>query len=177
MTTRIATRAAVLLAALASCSVPTACVAPARRVVRIVPADREPDLKVDPTLLIEQVVEAHNRTRVEEDLPPLRVSNRLREAAERHARDMAERGKMGHTGGDGTSPMDRIEQAGYRYRRAGENVAHGRFTTQELMQGWLDSPGHRKNILGGFSEIGVARAEGGDGTSYWCVTFGLPARR
>jgi uncharacterized protein YkwD len=45
------------------------------------------------------------------------------------------------------------------------------------MKGWMDSPPHKRNILGSFSQIGVACATAEDGKRYWCVTFGLPARR
>ena len=58
-------------------------------------------------------------------------------------------------GSDGSTP-DRSDQGqGYRYRRAGENVAAGRFSVERLMKGWMDSPPHKRNILGGFSQIGV----------------------
>ncbi len=46
-----------------------------------------------------------------------------------------------------------------------------------LMKGWMESPPHKRNILGSFSQIGVAYATAEDGKRYWCVTFGLPARR
>jgi uncharacterized protein YkwD len=45
------------------------------------------------------------------------------------------------------------------------------------MKAWMDSPGHKKNVLGEFSEIGAACAVGEDGATYWCVTFGLPKGR
>ncbi len=130
----------------------------------------------DETALCERVVVAHNRIRAEAKLPSLAVSPRLQAAAAAHARDMASRGKMTHKGKNGSSPFDRIAAQGYKYRRAGENVAVGYFTTERLMRGWMDSPHHKKNILGSFSQIGVACATASDGKRYWCVTFGLPAR-
>ncbi len=89
---------------------------------------------------------------------------------------MAKRKKMGHEGSDGSAPADRITDEGYRYRRVGENVAYGRWTPEGLMHGWLESPPHKKNILGSYSQIGAACAIAEDGTAYWCVTFGLPLR-
>jgi uncharacterized protein YkwD len=83
---------------------------------------------------------------------------------------------MSHTGSDDSKPVDRVKDAGYRYRRAGENIAFGRVTTSELMRGWMNSDVHKRNILGNFSQIGVAAAIAEDGTTYWCVTFGLPMR-
>jgi uncharacterized protein YkwD len=125
----------------------------------------------------EAVVQLHNQERSKRKLPSLEVSEPLREAAERQARDMARRGRMAHRGSDGTSPMDRIKQAGYDYQRAGENVAYGQSTPEEVTHGWMTSPPHRKNILGEFSQIGAACATAKDGTFYWCVTFGDPIRR
>jgi hypothetical protein len=131
----------------------------------------------DPEAACAEVIKAHNRLRAEAKLPPLEVSSKLRSAAEKHAKDMAEHGKMTHKGSNGSSSMKRILAAGYNYRRAGENVAAGYFTVEGLMKGWMDSPHHKRNILGSFSQIGVACATGENGKRYWCVTFGLPARR
>src|SRR5438105_5298071 len=133
----------------------------------------EPDL----ASLRAQVVEAHNRIRTQAKLPTLEVSERLQAAAEAHARDMAARRKMTHTGSRGSRPPDRIKAQGYPYRRAGENIAAGQYTVDRLMKGWMDSPPHKRNILGGFSQIGVGCAIAQDGKRYWCVTFGLPLRR
>ncbi len=124
-----------------------------------------------------EVIAAHNRIRAEAKLPSLTVSTKLQAAAERHARDMVAQGKMTHTGSDDSAPADRIKAAGYRYRRCGENVAAGRFSVERLMTGWMNSPTHKENILGSFSQIGAACATAEDGKRYWCVTFGLPARR
>ena len=123
------------------------------------------------------MIKAHNRLRAEAKLPPLEVSTKLQAAAEKHAKDMAAHGKMTHKGSDGSSAIKRIVAKGYNYRRAGENVAAGYFTVDGLMKGWMESPHHKRNILGSFSQIGVACATGENGKRYWCVTFGLPARR
>jgi uncharacterized protein YkwD len=122
-----------------------------------------------------QIVEAHNKFRSEAKLKKLTVNRKLMAAAQAHAEDMARRKKMSHTGGDGSSSSDRIKARGYKYFRTGENVAYGRFSVERVMKGWMDSPGHKRNILGGFSEIGVGCAVDEDGKRYWCVTFGLPS--
>lgn len=124
-----------------------------------------------------RIVDAHNRIRTEAKLKKLTVSRKLTAAAQAHAEDMASRRKMSHTGGDGSSSSERIKARGYRYFRTGENVAAGYFTVERLMKGWMDSPAHKRNILGGFSEIGVGCAVDEDGKRYWCVTFGLPSSR
>jgi uncharacterized protein YkwD len=143
-------------------------------VIAAQPAESEKG--VDSKELCQRVVMAHNRIRADAKLPALAVSPKLQAAAEKHARDMADRGKMTHKGSDGSDPIDRIVAEGYKYLRAGENVAVGYFTTEQLMKGWMDSPHHKKNILGSFSQIGVACATAADGKRYWCVTFGLPVR-
>jgi uncharacterized protein YkwD len=137
----------------------------------------EPKPGVDLAALRAQVLEAHNRIRAEAKLPPLSVSAKLQAAADAHARDMAARGKMSHTGSDGSTVVERTKARNYRCYRVGENIAHGRYNTDRLMKGWMDSPPHKRNILGSFSQIGVACAIAEDGKRYWCVTFGLPARR
>jgi uncharacterized protein YkwD len=143
------------------------------------PAD-SPSPKTTPedelAALRERVIAAHNRIRAEHKLPALETSERLQRAAELHARDMAARQKMTHEGRNHSRPIDRIKKQGYPYRRAGENVAAGYWSIDRLMKGWMDSPPHKKNILGGFSQIGVGCATGEDGKRYWCVTFGLPIR-
>jgi uncharacterized protein YkwD len=137
----------------------------------------QPAAEFDPEAACDEVVKAHNRLRAEAKLPRLAISTKLSAAAERHAKDMAAHEKMNHKGSDGSSPIDRIKAEGYPYRRAGENIAAGRFNTERLMKGWVDSPHHKKNILGSFSQIGVACATGESGKRYWCVTFGLPIRQ
>lgn len=124
-----------------------------------------------------QIVDDHNVFRAEARLKRLTVNRKLTAAAQAHAEDMASRRKMTHTGGDGSSSAERVKARGYRYFRAGENIAAGRFTVDRVMKGWMNSPAHKRNILGGYSEIGVGYAVDEAGTGYWCVTFGLPASR
>lgn len=166
-----------IVLALAATIGPLACSGPP---VRLRADDRPPGASAPSEEAIAErvarVVALHNAERVEEDLPKLVVSPRLEAAARRHAEDMARRRVMSHKGADGTSPMERIEQTGYAYRRAGENVAYGRHDPATLMKGWMDSPPHKKNVLGSFSQIGAACAIAEDGTAYWCVTFGRPNR-
>ncbi len=130
--------------------------------------------KPDPAETLEKLVEAHNKEREKEMLPPLEVSETLKKVAQSHADDMAKHGKIDHTGSDGSSPFQRMEKAGYQFRMAGENIAKGQRGLDELMNAWMTSEGHKKNILGKFKEIGAAYATDEDGTPYWCVTFGTP---
>lgn len=138
-------------------------------------ADRDELDGLDLESIRDRLLALHNEARVEKKLRTLQVSRKLQEAAQKHAEDMAERAKMTHKGKNGSTLADRIKAEGYRYRRVGENIAHGRFSSQGVVAGWLDSPPHKKNILGSFSQIGVGCAKSKDGALYWCVTFGLPA--
>jgi uncharacterized protein YkwD len=122
-----------------------------------------------------RILEAHNKLRTEAKLKKVTLSRKLTAAAQGHAEDMAAHRKMTHTGSDKSSSSDRVKAQGYRYFRTGENVAAGYFSVDRVMKGWMDSPPHKRNILGGFSEIGVGCAVGEDGKRYWCVTFGLPS--
>lgn len=124
-----------------------------------------------------RIIEAHNKIRTEARLKKLTASKKLTSAAQAHAEDMAARRKMTHTGADGSSSSERVKSQGYRYFRTGENVAFGHYPVDRLMKGWMDSPPHKRNILGGFSEIGVGCAVDEDGKRYWCVNFGLPSTR
>ncbi len=161
---------AALLLRLEGCAVP----APPHVARIVVPAPQAP--KFDPDEVVARLVEAHNRERAEAGLPVLTVDPRLQAAAETHARDMAEHGKMRHRGSDGSDPFRRIMSQGYRFRRAGENVAAGQSSPESVLRDWMHSSGHRRNILGGFSQIGAAYATGANGNPYWCVTFGDPMR-
>jgi uncharacterized protein YkwD len=127
---------------------------------------------VDPALA--DLLAAHNKVRAEEKRPPLKLNSRLTDAARSHARDMAEHEHLTHDGSDGSDPAKRVKRAGYVYRAIGENVAAGEDTVAEAMRSWIESPPHRENILGDFTEMGGAVAKGQDGRSYWCVDFGRP---
>jgi uncharacterized protein YkwD len=124
--------------------------------------------------VLEALVAAHNRERAAANLPPLAANPKLTAAAEAHARDMAEHDKMSHEGSDGSTPDQRIQRQGYHFKNSAENVAEGYETVDEVMKGWMNSPHHKANILGDFTEMGGARASSEDGKPYWCVTFGRP---
>jgi uncharacterized protein YkwD len=130
----------------------------------------------DPVALASELVPAYNPVRIRAGLGPLEVNEPLVAAARRHAGDMAARHRMAHRGSDGSSPLRRTARSGYRLTRAAENVAAGQVTTREVLSDWMASPGHRRNILGPYTEIGTGYATDASGTPYWCVTFGTPAR-
>ncbi|MGC2999485.1 CAP domain-containing protein [Streptomyces sp. G35A] len=98
------------------------------------------------------------------------VNATLTKAAQAHSADMAAHRNMSHTGSDGSSPGDRITRAGYSWSTFGENVAYGYTSPEQVMAGWMSSPGHKANILNcAFKEIGVGLAQPGN---YWTQDFG-----
>ena len=109
--------------------------------------------------------------------PSLNTSRELDEAATGHARDMARKRYFDHRGSDGSQPKERVLDAGYQPRLTGENIAFGPESAEEVVAGWLASPGHCANIMDGrFEHIGVGLATGRKrGQIYWVQTFG--ARR
>jgi uncharacterized protein YkwD len=128
----------------------------------------------DEDKFLKELLDAHNEIRAESKLPPLTINPKLESAAKVHARDMAEHEKMSHDGSDGSTPGTRITKQEYRYRACGENVARGQENVRQVMRTWFDSPPHKKNILGDFTEMGGAFAKSADGQLFWCVDFGRP---
>jgi len=109
----------------------------------------------------------------------LTMQNQLRAAARRHSMDMGLRGYFDHMspgGPCGNNPWERIETAGYAgFSTAGENIAAGYGTAEQVMAGWMGSPGHCANIMHpAFRDIGVGYAEvpGSPFTIYWTQKFG-----
>jgi uncharacterized protein YkwD len=103
--------------------------------------------------------------------PPVNTltwNDKLEAAALTHAADMKQKNYFSHTAKDGSNGGDRIQRAGYLWKTYGENIAAGYKTEREVVEGWISSPGHCKNIMtASFKEMGVARA----GT-IWAQEFG-----
>jgi uncharacterized protein YkwD len=105
----------------------------------------------------ESVLTAINAARAKAGCGPLRINAKLVAAAKSHARAMAEQNFFAHAGKDGSRFSARIARQGYSYRSAAENIAAGQDTAGEVVTGWLQSAGHRRNILDcGMSETGIA---------------------
>jgi uncharacterized protein YkwD len=93
--------------------------------------------------------------------PPVRPSGELDGVALGHASDMAEHDYFEHQDLSGRSPADRVRAIGYRETLVGENIAYGLKSAEEVVRGWLDSPGHCENIMDPrFAEMGIAYAQG-----------------
>lgn len=108
----------------------------------------------------------------------LLLDGKLNKAASSHAKDMARKDYFEHESPDGGRPKDRVLRAGYSPRLTGENIAFGPETAEEVVAGWLESPGHCANIMDPrFRDMGVAVAQGKKrGHIYWVQTLGLRAQ-
>jgi uncharacterized protein YkwD len=107
------------------------------------------------------VVAAMNEYRAEHHLPPLREDLRLDAAANDRMRDMEDQGYWAHESPNGRSPFTWLAPHGYDFHYAGENLASGFETTELLVAGWMESPGHRDNILSPhFEDCGIAIIDG-----------------
>lgn len=109
--------------------------------------------------------------------PPLALSAVLNRAALIHSQDMAARKFFEHQGSDGSKVSDRVTRVGYKWRTVGENIAIGAETTEAVVQGWLDSPGHCANMMStGFTEMGIAFVvdRKSDAGIYWTQVFATP---
>ena len=122
-----------------------------------------------------EVVDRTNAERARHGLRALSVDQRLAAAAQAHSADMVRRAFFAHESPDGRQVWDRAVAAGYAYRKVAENIAAGQRTAEEVVRGWMGSPGHRANILDGdLTQIGVGRADGGSYGVYWTQVFGTP---
>lgn len=119
-----------------------------------------------------QVVKLVNKQRADAGCQPLRTDSRLAAAAAEHSEDMAVRDYFDHNTPDGVTPWTRIEDEGYDQPSA-ENIAAGQPTPDAVVAAWMNSPGHRDNILNCASHaIGVGFYRGGSYGYYWTQDFG-----
>ena len=118
----------------------------------------------------EDVLNLVNQERAIVNLGPLAEDSKLTTAARAHSQDMAQQGYFSHTSLDGRSPFQRITAAGYQYNFAGENIAVGFQSPQAVMNGWMNSSGHKANILGSnYCDIGIGYEANG---RHWTQNFG-----
>ena len=128
---------------------------------------------------IDEVVALTNEYRAEYGLEPLTLNTELSNSAQTHSEDMAHNDFFSHEGSNGSDVSTRTESAGYESSYVGENIAAGYTTAEQVVNGWMDSPGHRENILNpNYTEIGVGYyyLENDTGevnyNSYWTQNFG-----
>lgn len=130
---------------------------------------------------VKEVVDRTNQFRHQNGLSDLIPNPKLMAAAQAHSQNMASQDFYSHTGKDGSHPADRATAACYNWASMAENIAAGYQTPAEVVQGWIDSPGHRANMLNAtLTEIGVGYSflenDPGKETyySYWTQLFGKP---
>ncbi|MGI6776908.1 MAG: SafA/ExsA family spore coat assembly protein [Acetivibrionales bacterium] len=124
-----------------------------------------------------QVIEIVNAERVKRGLQPLTQNWELSRVARYKSADMAKKGYFSHTSPTYGSPFKMMEDFGIRYTAAGENIAYGARTPKEVMTMWMNSTGHRNNILSQtYNQIGVGVAQNSRGVYYWTQMFIKAAR-
>ncbi|MFZ5884806.1 MAG: CAP domain-containing protein, partial [Chloroflexota bacterium] len=124
-----------------------------------------------------RVLELINIERAKVGLPALLSQSQLATAARLHSADMACNNFFSHTGSDGASLSERVERQGYSWLYLGENIAAGYPTPESVVDAWMNSSGHRANILNAnYTEIGIGYAYWYDSTygAYWTTDFGKP---
>ncbi|MDM4722947.1 CAP domain-containing protein [Micromonospora sp. WMMA1363] len=120
-----------------------------------------------------EVVDLVNAERAKAGCGALSIDDKLMLAAQRHSQDQADHQKMSHDGSDDSDPGERINRVGYEWSTYGENVAWNQRTPAAVMDAWMNSSGHRKNILNcDFTEIGVGIASSNG--PYWTQVFAAP---
>lgn len=117
-----------------------------------------------------QVVELVNAERAKAGLSPLSIDTRAANAAAVRANEIQR--SFSHTRPDGSSFSTALTQAGASYRKSGENIAYGQAAPQQVMNDWMNSAGHRANILdSAFTSIGVGHVQSSSGVHYWTQLF------
>ncbi|MDF2545197.1 MAG: safA [Anaerosolibacter sp.] len=122
-----------------------------------------------------EVVRLVNVERAKNGLQPLKENWELSRVARYKSMDMRDKGYFSHTSPTYGSPFDMMKSFGIAYSTAGENIAMGQKTPADVMKGWMNSEGHRKNILSpSYTEIGVGYAVNSKGSTYWTQMFIKP---
>ena len=128
-----------------------------------------PELDKSVTAFENEVIRLVNEARAANGLQPLTANWELSRVARYKSQDMADRGYFSHTSPTYGSPFQMIRAFGLSFRTAGENIAYGQRTPQQVFQGWMNSSGHRANILSAsYTQIGVGYVADGH---YWTQMF------
>jgi uncharacterized YkwD family protein/spore coat assembly protein SafA len=123
----------------------------------------------------DEVLRLVNVERAKNGLAALKSDWQLSRVARYKSQDMINKGYFSHTSPTYGSPFKMMESFGIRFSSAGENIAYGQRTPAEVMNGWMNSPGHRANILSpSYTHIGVGLAKTGSGVNYWTQMFIKP---
>ncbi|WP_079505387.1 SafA/ExsA family spore coat assembly protein [Mesobacillus jeotgali] len=119
-----------------------------------------------------EVIELTNQERSKNGLKPFAEDWQLSRVARYKSVEMRDKNYFSHTSPVYGSPFSMMRSFGINYRNAGENIAAGQRTPNDVVQSWMNSPGHRKNILNpAYTHIGVGHASGGNYGHYWTQMF------
>jgi len=123
----------------------------------------------------DEVARLVNVERAKNGLPALTMNWELSRVARYKSQDMVNKNYFSHTSPTYGSPFKMMESYGIKFTSAGENIAYGQRTPTEVMNGWMNSPGHRANILSpSYTQIGVGLAKTSNGVCYWTQMFIKP---
>lgn len=129
-----------------------------------------PDNDTENADFVQQVVNLVNQERAKAGLSPVTADTSIQAAAQVRAKEIEK--SFSHTRPDGSSFSTALTQQGVTYRGSGENIAWGQKTPEQVMNGWMNSEGHRANILNkNFTKIGVGYHQNASGTNYWTQLF------
>ncbi|HJV44348.1 MAG TPA: SafA/ExsA family spore coat assembly protein [Bacillota bacterium] len=119
-----------------------------------------------------QVIQLTNTERAKQGLSPLHANWELSRMARYKSQDMMNKDYFDHNSPTYGSPFDMMKEFGISFSYAGENIAAGQTTPAQVVNGWMNSPGHRANILNpNYTQIGVGFAKGGSYGYYWTQEF------
>ncbi|HBE9724608.1 CAP domain-containing protein [Clostridioides difficile] len=119
-----------------------------------------------------EVVDLVNVERAKAGLNPLTLDSSISNVATKKSQDMIDNNYFSHNSPTYGSPFDMLKKFGISYKTAGENIAMGQKTPKEVVNAWMNSEGHRKNIMNpNFSKIGVGVAQKSGGSIYWTQIF------
>ncbi|MFJ7972496.1 CAP domain-containing protein [Psychrobacillus sp. NPDC096389] len=119
--------------------------------------------------VIQQVVDLTNQERAKAGLKALQIDAKLTQSAQAKSQDMKDKNYFSHTSPTYGSPFDQMKSFGVTYRSAAENIAMGQRSAAEVVKAWMESPGHRANIMNpSYTHIGVGLSDSG---YYWTQQF------
>jgi uncharacterized protein YkwD len=122
-----------------------------------------------------QVLSLTNAQRATAGCKALTANTKLTKAAQDHSVDMADNNYFDHNSQNGKTPFDRMKADGYTFQAAAENIAKGQSTAAAVMSAWMNSAGHKANILNcTYTNIGIGYAVNSSGTPFWTQDFGKP---
>lgn len=126
----------------------------------------------DVKALEQKVIDLVNQQRAWNGLSALKANWEVSRVARYKSQDMINKNYFDHQSPTYGSPFNMMENFGIKFNAAGENIAYGQRTPQDVMNDWMNSPGHRSNILNPtYNQIGVGVAKAANGTYYWTQMF------